>query len=228
MESETREPVVLGTRDGYDRWAAHYDGYANPLIALEEPVVRSFMGDVAGLELLDLATGTGRHARWMVERGARVTGVDFSSGMLERARSSVGEATWITHDLHAPLPFADGVFDGAVHGLALDHLDDPAALLRELFRVLRPGARAAISLMHPAMFLRGTQARFVDPDSGDLVVIDNRRHSIADLVNAVRVSGLELVDIQEATCPASLTERIPRAEKYIGWPMLLFLGVARG
>ncbi|MEL6715814.1 MAG: SAM-dependent methyltransferase, partial [Planctomycetota bacterium] len=58
---ETRE-VRVGTREGYDRWSECYDDYGNPLIDLEEPVVRQLVGDVRGVQLLDLACGTGRHA----------------------------------------------------------------------------------------------------------------------------------------------------------------------
>ena len=46
---------------GYDRWAAIYDEDANPLQALEQPRFRDACGEVAGLTVLDLGCGTGRH-----------------------------------------------------------------------------------------------------------------------------------------------------------------------
>ena len=225
--STTEEREHVGTRDGYDRWSTCYDAYENPLIALEEPEVVDFMGPVDGLDVLDLACGTGRHGIRMARAGAGVTGVDFSSGMLAvaRERSADLDATWVEHDLHHPLPFESGSFDAIVHGLALDHLDDPVPLLREFGRVLRPAGRGVITVMHPAMFLKGTQARFVDPESGKLIVIANRRYTIADLVTAVRLADLDLVEIRERSCTAAIAARIPRAEKYIDWPMLLLLGV---
>jgi len=215
-------------REGYDLWSSCYDTYGNPLIALEEPETRRFLGDVGGLEVLDLACGTGRHALHLSKEGARVTGVDFSRGMLQRAETAHGgrSVRWVEHDLHEPLPFDDDAFDAAVHALALDHLKGPTALLRELARVLRPGGRAAVTIMHPAMFLKGTQARFVDERNDELVVIENHRYSASELVMAIRESGLELVDMRERACTKELASRIPRATKYVGWPMLLFFGVA--
>src|SRR5213075_671083 len=68
-------PLVLPTREGYDRWAEIYDGDGNPLIALEEPEVDQLLGDVAGLDLVDVGCGTGRHALRLAARGANVTGV---------------------------------------------------------------------------------------------------------------------------------------------------------
>lgn len=219
--------IRVGTRDGYDRWAGCYDAYANPLIALEEPVVRELMGEVQGLALCDLACGTGRHALHFAERGARTTGIDFSEGMLARARDRdrAGAVRWVAHDLRDPLPLEDRSFERVVHALALDHLVHPPALLAEIRRILRPGGRAVITVMHPAMFLKGTQARFVDPASGELVVIDNERHGISDHVNWIREAGLTIFDMREESCTAELADRIPRARKYVDWPMLLAMAV---
>lgn len=219
----------VDVREGYDLWSECYDAYGNPLIALEEPETQRFLGDTRGLEVLDLACGTGRHALRLAKDGARVTGLDFSSGMLDRARAGGdgAEVRWIEHDLLEPLPFADESFDAAVYALAIDHMREPEALLHEFRRVLRPGARAAVTLMHPAMFLKGTQARFVDERTDELVVIENHRHTTAELVMAIRAAGLELVDMCERACTAEIASRIPRAQKYIGWPMLLFFGLVR-
>src|SRR6185295_11091337 len=148
-------------RAGYDGWAAVYDHDANPLLALEEPLVRAVVGDARGLAALDLGCGTGRHALWLARAGASVTALDFSEGMLAAARAKPGaEAVrFVVHDLHEPLPFASSAFDLVVSGLVLEHLRDLAAFFGEVRRVLRPGARAVVSAMHPAMLLRGSQAR---------------------------------------------------------------------
>src|SRR5437764_12799841 len=100
-------------REGYDRWAAVYDHDANPLLGLEEPAVRAAVGDARGLAVLDLGCGTGRHAVWLAETGAAVTAVDFSQGMLGKARRKPGAelVRFVVHDLHQPLPFASGTYD---------------------------------------------------------------------------------------------------------------------
>ena len=163
---------LAGVRAGYDRWARVYDHDANPLQALEEPYVRASMGAVRGREVLDLGCGTGRHTAWLADAGARVTAVDFSEGMLEEARQKMAPGArvrFIAHDLHEPLPFADASFDAVLSGLVLEHLRDLRGFFFEAHRVLRPTGRGVISAMHPAMFLRGSQARFTDPDSGERV-----------------------------------------------------------
>jgi malonyl-CoA O-methyltransferase len=169
-------------RTGYDRWAAVYDRDGNPLQALEGPAVRAVVGDPRGLTVLDLGCGTGRHALWLAEAGATVTAVDFSEGMLAEARRKPGaEAVqFVAHDLARPLPFPAGSFDLVVSGLVLEHLADLDHFFREARRVLKPGGRAVISAMHPAMFLKGAQARFTDPSSGEVVQPGSYPHQVGD------------------------------------------------
>lgn len=219
----------LPTREGYDRWSGIYDEYPNPLIALEEPEVRRLLGEVSNLDLLDVGCGTGRHSIWMAEAGARVQALDFSEGMLDQARNKAGAAAidFRQHDLHEPLPFERASFDVLTHCLVLDHLQCPKSMIAEFARVLRPGGRAVISVMHPAMYLKKTQARFVDPESGDLILIENEQYTISDYVMAVREAELELEVMTEHIGTPKLAELTPRAEKYIDWPMLLMMSLSK-
>jgi len=212
-------------RVGYDRWAAVYDHDANPLPALEEPLVREAAGDVRGLAVLDLGCGTGRHALGLAAAGAVGTAVDFSEGMLQEARRKPGASVvrFLAHDLHEPLPFAAGAFDLVVSGLVLEHLRDLGAFFAEARRVLREGGRAVVSAMHPAMFLRGSQARFTDPESGTVVAPGSWPHQVGDFVMAAVGAGFSMEGIGEYAPDAAFAKRYPRAEKYVGWPMLVVL-----
>ena len=212
-------------REGYDRWARVYDHDANPLIALEDPAVRESIGDVRGLAALDLGCGTGRHAVWLAAAGALVTAVDFSRGMLAEARRKPGaeRVRFLACDLRQPLPFADGAFQFVVSGLVLEHIPDLERFFGEARRVLRSGGRAVISAMHPAMFLRGAQARFTDPDSGEIVRPGSVAHQVEDFLAAARRAGFGVASVAESAADAAFAARYPRAERYVGWPMLVVL-----
>lgn len=213
-------------RDGYDQWSAVYDHDGNPLVALEEPVMYRAFGDVRGLDVVELGCGTGRHTIWLAQHGASVTAIDFSEGMLGEARRKLGPDTrvrLVAHDLHAPLPFHDASFDLAVSGLVLEHVRDLTSVFREARRVLRSEGRAVISAMHPAMMLRGAQARFTDPTTGAVVQPGSFPHQISDFVMASLHSGFTVDDVREFAPDAALASRVPRAEKYVGWPMLVVL-----
>ena len=223
---------IVPVREGYDRWAPHYDGYDNAVIALEQPVVTRLIGAVAGARVVDVGCGTGRHALLMAEAGAEVTGVDFSTGMLDVLRAKLGEPArgrlrLVEHDLRAGLPFADASFDLALSCLVLEHLPDLAGMFAELRRVCAPGGRVIVADFHPEMFRRGLHARFRPGEDQDKLQIEGVDHTISDYVMAAVKAGLEIVDMAEYLMDEATAARSPSASKYIGEPMLLTLACRR-
>jgi demethylmenaquinone methyltransferase / 2-methoxy-6-polyprenyl-1,4-benzoquinol methylase len=97
---------------------------------------------VPGDRVLDACCGTGDFAIADAHAGGRVTGLDFSERMLERAREKAPSLEWVHGDLLA-LPFADASFDTATVGFGVRNVADLGAGLRELRRVLRPQGRLA-------------------------------------------------------------------------------------
>jgi malonyl-CoA O-methyltransferase len=225
MATQTDPNQLAAVREGYNRWAAVYDHDRNPLQALEEPIVRQAVGDVRHQRVLDLGCGTGRHAAWLASEQAVVTALDFSEEMLAVARSKPGAEAirYRSHDLHEPLPLAGGEIDLVVSGLVLEHLGDLASFFREVHRVLRPSGRAVVSAMHPAMFLRESQARFTDPESGEVVQPGSLPHQLSEMTMAALGAGFLIEGIREYAPNAEFAAQFPRAQKYIDWPMLVVL-----
>jgi demethylmenaquinone methyltransferase/2-methoxy-6-polyprenyl-1,4-benzoquinol methylase len=107
-----------------------------------------------GDRVLDACCGTGDLALEAERAGGRVTGLDFSARMLERARRKSAGVEWVRGDLLA-LPFADGSFDAATVGFGIRNVADLDAGLRELARVLRPGGRlGCLEITRPRGALR--------------------------------------------------------------------------
>jgi SAM-dependent methyltransferase len=228
MSQASSEGRLSSVRSGYDRWAMVYDHDANPLPPLEEPHMKAAAGDVHSLSVLDLGCGTGRHALWLSSAGAKVTAVDFSAGMLAEAHKKASSTSirFVVHDLHEPLPFG-GEFDFVISGLVLEHVRDLEPFFAEAHRVLRSDGRAVVSTMHPYMFLRGSQARFTDPASGEIVQPGSLNHRFSDLVMAPLHAGFVVERVDEYAPDAEFAKRYPRAEKYIDWPMLVVLQLRR-
>jgi ubiquinone/menaquinone biosynthesis C-methylase UbiE len=221
---------VVPTQAGYDRWAELYDREDNPLVLLEEKHLGPLAGEVSGLAVADIGCGTGRHALQWAAAGACVTAVDFSSAMLDRARAKPGAeaVTFIQHDLAKPFPLQSAAFDRVFCCLVLDHIGALDTFFAELRRLCRPKGCVIISVMHPAMSLRGVQARFIDPATGRRISPAGHAHQMSDyLMGAVR-AGLNLGHISEHAADAALAARSPRAAKYIGYPMLLLMKLTPG
>ncbi len=219
------EVTEVSTREGYDRWAPGYDGYDNPLIALEEPIVREHIGDPAGLDVLDVGCGTGRHARWMAQRGANVTGVDFSGGMLAvlRDKGTPPNLQLIEHDLREGLPRPADCADLVTCCLVLEHLQSLDAMFAEMARVVRPGGRVLISDFHPEMLRRGYHARFREEPSGPKYQMQGAAHTVSDHVMAATRAGLSIAHASEHVMTETLATRSRSAQKWVGLPLLFVL-----
>ncbi|MEU5865806.1 class I SAM-dependent methyltransferase [Nonomuraea sp. NPDC047529] len=137
----------------YDRIAEGYTaenetGLVNAYY--ERPAMLELAGDVTGRRVLDAGCGSGPLFAELRDRGAVVTGVDASAGMLELARRRLGaDADLRVADLGSPLPLPDGEFDDVIASLVLHYLEDWGPALAELRRVLKPGGRLLVSVDHP-------------------------------------------------------------------------------
>jgi len=98
-----------------------------------------------GQHVLDLCTGHGAVAAALLERGASVTGLDFSAAMIALAREKAPEAHFLQGDAMA-MEFSDACFDAVTVGFGVPHFPDPARGLAEAARILKPGGRLAFSI----------------------------------------------------------------------------------
>lgn len=231
MDRDTGQPArpipghVLPTDAGYDLWAAIYDDEDNPLIRLEQRHLDPLLGDVAGLDVLELGCGTGRRTLPLAAAGARVTALDFSAGMVGRAAAKPGweSIRFIRHDLERPLPLPDAAFDRVFSFLVLDHIAGLDGFFAEAARVCRLAGRIVCSVMHPAMMLVGVQARFTDPATGGYVRPASSPNRLSDYVMAASRAGLRFEHLSERAVDEPLAAASPRAAKYLGWPLLVLM-----
>lgn len=146
---------------GYDRIAEGYARHWGPVIRpsaehvleLVAPRIDAALQDGEVPQVLDVGTGTGTLALSALERwpGISVTGLDPSGGMLEIAQRHAGErlAPGVASRFEVAvgpadrLPFGDASFDLAVSSFVLQLVPSRASALREIRRVLRPGATCA-------------------------------------------------------------------------------------
>ena len=141
MVAADAQRIFTGIARSYDRVAAVLSFGQDPRWrhALVDAVAAS-----PGDRVLDVATGTGMVAEELVRRyGCRVVGLDQSEDMLRVARSRAGVFEDLVVGRAEHLPFPDASFDHLTFTYLLRYVDDPAAVMRELARVVKPGGRIA-------------------------------------------------------------------------------------
>ncbi len=141
MGSADAPRVFTGIGRTYDRVAAVLSLGQDP--RWRRALVREIAAS-PGDTVLDVATGTGMVAAALRRAyGCRVVGIDRSADMLAVARRRDGVFSELVEGRAESLPFPDASFDHVTFTYLLRYVDDPAATMRELARVLRPGGRIA-------------------------------------------------------------------------------------
>jgi len=167
----------------------------------------------AGRRVLDVACGTGVVARLVAGTAASVTGVDVNPAMLALAARQEPGVSWVHGDA-AALPLPDDAFDVAVCQQGLQFTSDPAAALRELRRVLRPGGALGLALWRDVARAPGFDAYAGALDRqgapGDLMRRPFALHSHEEVVALVTAAGFG--DVQGTTCV--VRPRFPSARAF--------------
>ena len=117
----------------------------------------------AGRSTLDLGCGEGRLSRDLKALGHRVVGVDASPTMVAAARD-LDPAVEVHVADAAALPFSDASFDLVIGFMSLQDVDDYERAISEAARVLEPGGRLCLAIVHP-LNSAGRFAHADDPES---------------------------------------------------------------
>ena len=212
---------------------ADYDSFAAAYSASNEtnlfnayyarPEMIRLAGDVAGMEILDAGCGSGPLMEALRGKDAVVSGFDLSPAMVELARQRLGEDADVrVADLGAPLPYTDDTFDLVVASLSLHYVKDWASALAELRRVLKPGGRLVVSIIHPTVYaIVYPEADYFaltryseDYDFGEGTVWMTYWHRpLQDVINTIIDAGFGIKTVTEPP-PAANTpaELLPNAD----------------
>lgn len=147
-------PTDPGTIEGYDifaeRWARRARGKRKiGSEYLEKPAMFSKLpADLAGKRILCLGCGSGEECEALRRRGAEVTGVDISKGLIEQAKYAFPEVRFMVMDMEK-LSFPAESFDLVFSSLVLHYVPDWRPTLAQVRQVLKEGGSFLFSTHHP-------------------------------------------------------------------------------
>jgi ubiquinone/menaquinone biosynthesis C-methylase UbiE len=222
----------------YDAIAGWYDEFVRGAGAwfhdLAIGALLDLAGEIAGLEVCDLACGEGVLARALARRGAAVTGVDISRPLLDLARRKEAEESlgvgYLLDDAQTLATIPDARFDGVACAFSLTDIDDLRAALAATRRVLKPGGWIVFAIPHPCIITR--VSRWTTPpdapgrvvsgyfDEGQFVIanapgvrgkVGVYHRTLATYLNALSEAGLALERIVEPRATGGMAEQIPGA-----------------
>ncbi|TNF77811.1 MAG: class I SAM-dependent methyltransferase [Acidobacteria bacterium] len=150
-------------------------------IRREAPLLEEVLGSGPSKRILDLGSGTGEHARYLVSQGYQVVGIDASESMIDKARDQTLPAGLEFHhaDIREVESVVDGSFGGAIClGNTLPHLKEPGDLERlfeGLRTVLEPGAALLLQVLNYHRILtrkvRHLPVNFRQDEEGEIVFL---------------------------------------------------------
>ena len=159
-----------------------------------------------GRRTLDLGCGEGRVARDLIAAGHTVVGVDAAPAMVEAARGA--EPGFEVHLADAAsLPFDDRAFDLVVAFMSLQDVDDLEGAVRESARVLEPGGRMCLAIVHPI----NSAGVFQGDAAGSPFVIAGSYLDRSHYSDEIRHDGLEITFVSEHRPLQAYTEALAAA-----------------
>jgi SAM-dependent methyltransferase len=202
----------------------------------ERPALLAMIGDVQGLRVLDLGSGSGFFAAALLERGAAAVSAFDGVGAMAEATTlrTGGKANVLVGDLREGLPLPSGGLDLIVASLVLHYLEDWSSLLADCRRALRRSGRMIISVGHP-------MADFEISPSGDYFRVERieerwgtfgvdmpgYRRSLSAMIEAFEGAGFRLDESREPRPLPEMAVTKPKTyEKLLKRPNFLCLGFA--
>jgi malonyl-CoA O-methyltransferase len=182
----------------YTTWSATYDADRNLTRDLDQDVTRRVLGDRHFRSVLEIGCGTGKNTALLAGIAERVVALDFSEGMLARARAKMraDHVVFLRTDVTRPWPCADGSVDLVIGNLVLEHIEHLDAVFAEASRCLTADGRLFVSELHPFRQYQGAQARFVDA-ANESTRVPAFVHHVSEVLDAATRAGVTLLRFGE-------------------------------
>lgn len=187
----------MSIQRAYNEWSENYDVDENLTRDLDARITREVLDGRHFRSILETGCGTGKNTVFFAQIADSVHALDFSQGMIEKARQKVqaGNVRFEQADLTQRWPCPDSAYDLISCNLVLEHIANLSHIFAEAARTLTPQGRFLINELHPFKQYRGTKARF--EHGGETIEVDAFVHHISEFLHTAETHGLILVRFDE-------------------------------
>ena len=187
----------MSIQKAYNEWSESYDADKNLTRDLDQRVTREVLANLHFNSILEIGCGTGKNTAFLAQIGESVHALDFSQGMIEKAKEKVHaqNVRFSVADITKKWPGNDGEFDLVVCNLVLEHIADLAFIFSEAARVLQNKGSFFVNELHPFKQYEGSKARFYRED--EIIEVEAFVHHISEFTNAASANGFTLMKLNE-------------------------------
>ncbi len=187
----------MNIQNAYNNWSDIYDTNENRTRDLDAQILRETFAGQRFDSILETGCGTGKNTEFLAQIGTHVHALDFSEGMVLKAREKVmaENVRFEMADLTVRWPCEDSAFDLIVCSLVLEHMEELSHFFAEAARTLRPGGKLFIDELHPFKQYGGTKARY--EQAGQTVEVEAYVHHVSEFIQAGQANDLRLETFRE-------------------------------
>ncbi len=187
----------MNIQNAYNEWSGSYDRDENLTRDLDQRVTMELLGHLQFDSILEVGCGTGKNTGFLAKIGSVVYAVDFSQGMIEKAKEKVqaDNVHFSLMDVTQSWDFEARFFDLVTCNLVLEHIEDLDFVFSEAERVLQQNGYFFINELHPFRQYEGKKARFQRNEAD--IEVDAFTHHISDFFNSAANHGLSVVKLNE-------------------------------
>lgn len=188
---------VMDTRTLYNQWSATYDDTENKTRDLEKRAGQTVLSAVSAKTILEVGCGTGKNTDWLQHRAEKLTAVDLSENMLQKAKEKVSsrQVQFVQADVTRPWEFASEPVDLVTCSLILEHIENLSFIFQQAALATKPGGHFYVCELHPYKQYSGSKARFETAEG--LKVLDCYLHHVSDYFKAATKAGFVCEAIDE-------------------------------
>jgi len=204
----------MSVQGAYNEWSESYDTNENLTRDLDQQITRDTFSDQRFDSILELGCGTGKNTLFLAQIGTTVHALDFSPGMIEKAKEKVKaeNVRFEIADLTKRWHCEEAAYDLITCNLVLEHIQDLSHIFAEAARTLKPGGKFFINELHPFKQYQGTKARF--ERNKQTVEVEAFVHHASDFIHSAKANYLSLMQFNEYWHPAD-ENKPPRIASFL-------------
>ncbi len=241
---EYKGSSVYDNKDFYDHYMARRHRNESPNKLIENPELLELLGEVSGLEVLDLGCGDASIGLELLDKDCLFyLGIDGSKNMCERASVKLeGTNGHVEHSSLEEYRYPENTYDRVVSQLVLHYIENVDQVMKSVYRTLKPGGRFVFSVQHPVITasfksMQGGKrsnwivddyfhpGRRVEPWIGEEVVKYHR--TIEEYFRLLQQTGFEIQELREGTPRKEYFEDENEYERRKRIPLFLFFSCGK-